>query len=209
MLEALEGRDLLSCICFDTSSASLVSWYQAEGDAADSVDDNDGTLHGGIAFTAGPVGQAFQFDGVDDYIDLGKDASLNIPGSFGATMWLNYQAYDNGTGYKYFFGDFQSDDGFTSQGSLGLIGDQLFWHQVSTDGSSIQPTGATHLLPDEWYKVAVVRDDAAKTVKLYVNGVEDASQTYTGTVVDLQGTRRAGDFDAGGISRRLLRGLSR
>ena len=49
--------------------SGLVSWWQGEGDANDQMSHNTGTLVNGAAFTTGKVGQAFSFDGVNDYVD--------------------------------------------------------------------------------------------------------------------------------------------
>ena len=59
----------------------LVAWYPFNGDAEDETGNGyDGTLKGDIQLTADRTGapdSAFAFDGVDDYIDLGR--SLNVP----------------------------------------------------------------------------------------------------------------------------------
>ena len=62
---------------------NLVSWWHAEGNANDSADGNNGTLQNGATFGTGRSGQAFSFDGVDDYVNV-PDADNSIdPGSCG------------------------------------------------------------------------------------------------------------------------------
>ena len=46
----------------------LVSWWPGDGNPNDIQDSNDGTLQNGVTFAAGKVGQAFSFDGVDDFV---------------------------------------------------------------------------------------------------------------------------------------------
>jgi Ca2+-binding RTX toxin-like protein len=53
----------------------------------------------------------------------------------------------------------------------------------------------------------VVRDDVAKTVTLYVNGVEDASSSYAGTVVGLQQTKLLGGATPVGFPGDFFNGL--
>src|SRR5438132_1222 len=77
MANALEFVGLATC---DSAPAGMVSWWKAEGNANDSQGDNNGTI-GGATFAPGEVGQAFSFDGVDDYVDAGNPASLNLTGS--------------------------------------------------------------------------------------------------------------------------------
>jgi hypothetical protein len=50
--------------------AGLVTWWPGDGHAGDVHAGNDGLLRGGAAFAPGFSGQAFAFDGVDDYIDV-------------------------------------------------------------------------------------------------------------------------------------------
>src|SRR5262245_57049182 len=57
-LEPLEERSLMA----------LVSYWNADNTAVDSVSGNNGTLQNGAAYVAGQVNQAFSFDGVDDRI---------------------------------------------------------------------------------------------------------------------------------------------
>jgi hypothetical protein len=57
--------------------AGLVSWWPGEGNAQDITGPNDGTLQGGTTFE-GIVGQAFRFDGTNDYIRVRHHPSLNL-----------------------------------------------------------------------------------------------------------------------------------
>lgn len=165
------------------SIPGLVSWYKGEGNADDAVGANNGSLVNGVAFAPGKVGQAFSFDGVDDYVDLGNPASLDIPGSLTVEAWVNYETLSQ---FKYLVADFDAIGG-VSQGSLGILQDgRFFWFQSMTDGSSIQVEGVTSSVAGQWYHVGVVRDDVAKTITIFVNGVEDGGSSYVGTMVGLQ-----------------------
>src|SRR5262245_36920367 len=68
----------------------IVSWWAGETDTLDSAASNHGTAIGGLTFAAGKVGQAFQLDGIDDYIDIGNPAGLNPPQlqSFTMVAWV-------------------------------------------------------------------------------------------------------------------------
>jgi hypothetical protein len=46
----------------------MVSWWPADGTANDIQGSNNGTLQNGATFAPGMVGQAFSFDGIDDYM---------------------------------------------------------------------------------------------------------------------------------------------
>jgi cysteine-rich repeat protein len=68
-------------------SADLVSFWEAEGDALDSVDANDGTLVGGAAFGAGVSGQAFSLDGDDDAVIIPAALNLELQ-DFTISAWV-------------------------------------------------------------------------------------------------------------------------
>jgi len=55
------------------------------GRANDIQDGNHGTLQNGVTFAPGMVGQAFSFDGVDDYVDLGNWFNLQ---TFTIDLWV-------------------------------------------------------------------------------------------------------------------------
>ncbi len=165
-----------------------VSLYLAENDFADAAGANEGTPRNGVSFATGRQGQAFRFDGVDDYIDLGNDASLNLTQSATFSTWVYI---DERLTYKYLIADFDPS-GTRSQGSLGILGEHLFWFQTLADGTSVQPEGSATLVPGQWYHVAGVRDDVAKTITLYVNGMADGVTNYVGEVVPLQGNKLLG-----------------
>lgn len=172
------------------AAAGQVSRYRADGDATDAVGTNHGTLVNGATFGRGRFGQAFDFDGSGDYVDLGSGPSLDLPGSMSVSLWVRL---DTLTPWKYFFGDFNSGSA-ARQGSLG-VGLTPFWEQSYTNGEFIRFHANTPMQVGQWYHLCVVRDDAAKTVRLYVDGIEEASHRYNyagWTVVPLQSSKFLG-----------------
>ena len=49
--------------------ANMVAWWPGEGSAEDIWGGYDGTPQNGVAYTAGMVGQAFQLDGINDFVE--------------------------------------------------------------------------------------------------------------------------------------------
>jgi hypothetical protein len=78
----------------------LVAYYPFDGNANDaSGNGNNGTLEGGPQFVTGQIGQALDFDGVDDFVSTGKVASqLGIDGNKPRTVsvWVYTRGYANG-----------------------------------------------------------------------------------------------------------------
>lgn len=68
--------------------SGLVSWWPGDGNANDIAGSNHGTLQNGTTFTAGMVGQAFSFDGVDDYVEVTSSPTLQFgTGDFTIDFW--------------------------------------------------------------------------------------------------------------------------
>lgn len=65
--------------------SGAVSWWRGEGNAADSVGDVSGIVHGGVSYVPGMVGQAFSFDGQTGYVEL--------PGVFGGGTEYTVEAW--------------------------------------------------------------------------------------------------------------------
>src|SRR5437764_15361124 len=56
--------------------ANMVSWWSADGNANGIQGSNNGTLQNGATFGPGKVGQAFSFDGVNDYVRVPDNPNL-------------------------------------------------------------------------------------------------------------------------------------
>ncbi|MBN2313906.1 MAG: hypothetical protein JXM79_08240 [Sedimentisphaerales bacterium] len=117
----------------DPGSDGLVAYYPLDNDANDaSGTNNNGTLSGDPLWVAGYIGDALQFDGIDDHVDCGNDPSLDITGPITIGAWVNpidagssnYPRVvdkSNGTGgadpgYKMYL---RSGDGYLMTGSAG------------------------------------------------------------------------------------------
>jgi len=73
----------------DALVEGMVSHWRLDGDANDSVGNNDGTVYGNSVWTTGQVNGALYFDGVGDYVDCGNDSSLNLTNNFSIAAWFN------------------------------------------------------------------------------------------------------------------------
>jgi subtilisin family serine protease len=161
---------------------NLVSlWKFDEGSgtiAYDSAGNNDGTLVNGPVWTTGKINGALGFDGVDDYVDCGNDASLNI-GTSGWTAIAWFKISDR-TQYKGILGKWDgggSNDSYrivVYDGSLsGGVQDKVSF--VIYDGSSrYWATSIKTVTDDNWHHVCGVRDSSG--IRIYVDGVEENSK---------------------------------
>ena len=68
---------LSSSIQYCTPAAvGMISWWSGDGNALDARSRNNGTLQNGATFSTGYVGQAFDLDGVDDYVSIPDSPSV-------------------------------------------------------------------------------------------------------------------------------------
>ncbi len=157
----------------------MVSWYRSEGDGSDFVGDDDGTLNG-ATFTAGKVGQAFLFDGVDDRVSIPDSADQNPGTNFTVEAWINPSSSGHGRpiaqkrpgnlgGYTFetTHAPYAPNDGLQFVVSIG--GSQ---HFLQT------PEGV--LTNNAWQHVAATYDGIA--LRIYVDGVEEASAPASGAI---------------------------
>ncbi|MCK5171860.1 MAG: LamG domain-containing protein [Planctomycetes bacterium] len=146
--------------------------------AYDSAGTNDGAIYG-AQWADGQVGGALDFDGADDYVDLGNDPNLKPALPITLAAWIKFDTdvaiqriicLDNWTSNRY--GAWLA---LTSSGKLTVgYGD-------GGVGSTSRRTknGATMLDTGVWYQVAgIIR--GPQDMDLYVNGINDGG-IYDGT----------------------------
>jgi hypothetical protein len=68
--------------------AGIVAWYRGEGNPSDFFGTHPGAGRNGVAFVPGLVGEAFQFDGTDDMIEVPEAVELHPP-HITVEVWVN------------------------------------------------------------------------------------------------------------------------
>jgi hypothetical protein len=72
-----------------TPTTGAVSWWPGDGNPTDVIGGQDGVLTNGLGFATGEVGQAFNYDGVDDVLALSSHAAaLNLAGQATIELWV-------------------------------------------------------------------------------------------------------------------------
>ncbi|WP_145944014.1 LamG-like jellyroll fold domain-containing protein [Fuerstiella marisgermanici] len=149
-----------------------LAFLPAEGNATDVLGLNNGTLANGTTFASGIVGQAFSFDGVDDYVSLPNNFLPYTNSTLTFETW--FQTDSNGV----ILGQ-QTDVPFGTASSFipalfvrndGLLHAEMFW----AGGSEL--ISSTRVDDGNWHHVAVSYDGAHET--LYVDGVEEGRILY-------------------------------
>lgn len=156
----------------------LVAWYSGEGNANDVIAGNNGTLHGGVTFAPGKVGQAFSFNGVDSYVQAISSFTLE-PQTVSLEAWVNSTSVGRN---RYILslganGDVAASYALYTSSNSGL-GFYVF------DGTNFveSPDAGSEIWDGNWHHVMGTYDGSM--VRLYVDGVEVGNGTPTNLQID-------------------------
>jgi uncharacterized repeat protein (TIGR01451 family) len=174
--------------------ADLISWWPGDGDANDIQDSNHGTLQGGASFAPGMVGQAFSFDGSDDFVRVPTSSSLNPIGSFSIDAWI-FPTQDTQGHIVSKWGD-EGEWGNERAYSFHTLPLRALRFAISDDAHQLDSpfhefdTPANVITLNVWNHVAAVYDQPSGTRRIYVNGAlvaerTDPPITVTDSIADL------------------------
>jgi len=153
----------------------LISWWTGEGTANDLVGTNNGTLENGVTYTPGEVGQAFSFNGVNQYVSVPDNPSWGFgTNAFSIDLWANYSALGGSPAFL------ANDEGggSTHKWIFWLDGSILELH-VNTPSGGATYIGSYSFSPivGQWYHIALTRN--ATNFLFYINGSLVSSNTST------------------------------
>ncbi len=175
----------LRCPVCVTAPSGLVSWWRAEGDATDVEGNHPGTLQNGATFAPGLAGQAFSFNGTNQYVQVPgylnivpsteltvdfwqKVSSVKVQSTFSASALVNgsifnaHIPYSDGNVY-WDFGDINS-------------GGRLIWSPPAS-------------IVGDWWHFALVASQSGNYMAIYTNGalakLQNGMTPFVRTNVDL------------------------
>ncbi|MDD5354916.1 MAG: LamG domain-containing protein, partial [Candidatus Omnitrophica bacterium] len=172
--------------------ADLVSAWQFEettGAVNDQTSKNNGELvNGVICDTTGIINKCFYFDGVNDYINVGDNVSLQPSGEITIACWVNPTTISL-TDAHIIFGDYGASLG--PRLSIGMTVNAKFDFGIAIDGTNRVVTSAATAVAGTWY--FLVGTYNGTTVTLYVNGVSVGTPiTDVGVITDYAGNWNIG-----------------
>jgi hypothetical protein len=147
-----------------SATDGMVSWWKGEGNASDFAGSNNGTLAGGVGFADGKIGQAFSFDGADDYVDVPALTTSNFPAAFTIGGWVKVN---------------------TLPGDIAVLAGMPGAYQLDVRSTGVVTFGNSGAMVDSisalaagsWYHVAATFE--SENINIYINGVLDKAGTTT------------------------------
>ena len=179
-----------------TAPAGLVAWWQAEDNAYDSIGNNNGTLINGTSFTNGEVGQAFNLNGVNNFVlvNAGPNLTTGLQNGFTFESWINpttvtsvvelfeYEralATGNGADVGVLFA-------IHNQAPDGTSGPCLYANIVDASSAHVIASPVGLLTAGSWQHVALTYDKASGLAAIYINGT-NVAQANLGSFTPLTG----------------------
>ncbi|MCH8035330.1 MAG: DUF2341 domain-containing protein [Bacteroidetes bacterium] len=133
---------------------------------------NDGTNNGSTDIT-GKIGDGQNFDGLNDYVEMGNVVDFADTADFTVEVWINH----NDTGIENERIVSKKTRTATDGYFLALDSDDTIKGKISSKNKNSMDT----ITPGEFYLVAMVVDRTAQTLQVYINGQPQ------GTPVDITG----------------------
>ena len=162
---------------------SLVGWwkfdeYNSTGIYDNSTYDNFGSFQGGLGTSdvvSGKRGMGLEFDGVDDYVNISTDSSIDdISSKITVEMWLKGNPQSGWGQYLFRRGDRYITPGIYIQGSSTDPNLQVV---IETSAGETYPY-INSVLDNTWHHIAVVLEDG--TYWTYTDGVSSTGSYNVG-----------------------------
>ena len=156
---------------FGALTDDLVAYYKFDGNTIDSTDNgNDGTNNGATSISSGKIGEAYYFDGVNDYIEISNSivSSIITSDSFAISAWVNPEIY-----YKYIISMGSGGNYLGSAVGFDIRNDKKLRGFIGYSRTSPQAISSQDILLDTWSFVTMTYN--GNDIKLYINGVYDGT----------------------------------
>ena len=191
---------------FDGADMGTTSARDASGNA------NTGWLVNGAKKTIGKIGQALNFDGSNDYVNLGDVLNLSLPATI--SMWIKPNTLSSSSANQGLISTDKDNNSFHSGissqvNTTGTLGVSFGSNTACSVTSRQTKTSTNTLTANNWSHVVFVVVGASN-MNIYINNV-DAGGTYSGTGGGIVNTTRTAEIglvpDCGGSADNYFKGL--
>jgi hypothetical protein len=170
--------------------SGLVSWWAAEGNAADSSGPNNGVVVGGAGYAPGKVGVAFAFTNGTGSVLVPDDPSLNFGANdFSIELWVQFASLG---GSRVFIAK-DEGPGQTRKWLFWLNNGQLQLLVGDGPAERLLGSGAFNPVLNHWHHLAVTR--SSSVFSFYVDGVLNSTDTNTAAIPIITGPLTIGQTE--------------
>jgi len=170
---SMNTSDLVGYWKFDNGLGNDTYDYSGYGNDGNIIDDE------GNQWVTGRFGFALDFDGTNDYVDVGNDSSLDITDAITIEAWVKA---DTQSGYRRIVSKQYQTDQTTGNScyQLGIHDDNNWRWSVGGVFDVRNTSSVSQPEPGKWYHVAGTYDGT--NVRIYVNGQTIYSGTDSGSI---------------------------
>lgn len=158
-------------------TTDILAYWKFDSDATDSVGSADGTVSGATN-TTGFINNGYDFDGVNDYIDLGDNSALELVNDLTVSFWTKTTTTVN----DYFFAN-GTDFAASQFGgyAIKIQGGKVKVQKATSTTTNIELTGTVSVNDGNWHHVVVLIKSSGN-MQIYVDGSSDVSNSDTSDV---------------------------
>ncbi|UCE99486.1 MAG: LamG domain-containing protein, partial [Planctomycetota bacterium] len=171
--EVQEDGSVLTGDIWSFNTGKLIAWWKLDESqgrrANDSAGDNAGILEGDPSWITGQIGSALEFDGVDDYVDVGRSTDFGIREQVTIAAWLKTNDAGNGEVNPYVI---------TAKYGLKQKASNVLEFYIFTDTWHVVWFDVDNTFNSNWHHLAGAYD--GRELKLYIDGVVEGSTFHTG-----------------------------
>jgi len=154
-----------------------ISYWQFEGDANDVTGNNNGILKNGASIVVDPKkGKVLSLDGVNDYVKIPDNNSLDINGDLTISAWIKFPetpGLDTLIAKNYVWGEYDIEFRSNKLRLYHGTGPQLYNTEAYYTDWEI----------NKWFHIAVIRDDTSKKINWYVDGTKVGTSSYANSAI--------------------------
>ena len=153
---------------------SLVASYNGELNTNDSYGSNNGSAVGGLTYSTGKIGNAFQFNGTNAYVSLPTDSWNNtIGGDFSVSVWVNLT---NVSSQQNIIGNLSTLNAGWNGWEIRVLSGIPRFNLYRYGSASL--ISSTTIVANTWYHIVITRK-AGVSMSIYVNGSKTTANTIT------------------------------
>jgi hypothetical protein len=158
-----------------TLTTNLLNVWNANGNTNDSCGTSNGTAVGGLTYSTGKVGSAFQFNGTDSLVSIpNTSGQFNFTGNFTINAWINIPNYSNN---NMIFRNYVAGGSYGYGFTFYLATNNVFSFELRNGNSFSQYITNGGIATGSFKMITIVRE-VGLAPKIYIDGVLNTGAYY-------------------------------